>query len=106
MGNTPSAISRPAPTRICPGESPAAAASAAQDQLIPETGASFGGGGVLAHEPGDVVVRHPRRTMTSHGVEHRGRRFRAGVENGGVATEVLSRLAGDGQAPGFGAFPE
>ena len=38
--------------------------------------------------------------------EHRGRRFGAGVENGGVAAEVPGRLAGDGQAPGFGAFPE
>src|SRR6266581_4022445 len=60
----------------------------------------------LADEPGDVVVRHPRRTMIPHGVEHRGRRFRAGVEHRGVAAEVLGRLAGDGQAPGFGAFPE
>ena len=67
---------------------------------------SLGGGGVLADEPGDVVVRHPGRTMIPHGVEHRGRRFRAGVEHSGVAAEVLGRLAGDGQAPGFGALPE
>jgi len=66
----------------------------------------FGGGGVLADEPGNVVVRHPCRTMTSHGVEHRGRRFRAGVENGGVAAEVPGRLCRDGQATGLGAFPE
>jgi len=43
--------------------------------------------------------------MISDGAEHRGRRFRAWVEDGGVAAEVLGRLAADGQAPGFGAFP-
>jgi hypothetical protein len=72
-----------------------------------DVGASgFRGNGVLADEPGDVVIRHPCRTMTSHGVEHRGLRFRSGVENGDIAVEVPGCLAGDGQASGFGAFPE
>src|SRR6266436_8284815 len=66
---------------------------------------SFGGGGVLAHEPGDVVVRHPRRTMISHGVEHRGRRFRAGVENGGVAAEVGAVSLVMGRRLGLEPFP-
>jgi hypothetical protein len=66
----------------------------------------LGGGGVLADEPGDVVVGHLCRAMISHGVEQRCFRFRAGVEDGGVAVEVPGRLAGDGQAPGLGAFAE
>src|SRR5579863_6968949 len=64
-----------------------------------------GGSGVLADEPGDVVVGHPCPAMIPHGVEQRCLWFRAGVEDGGVAAEVPGRLAGDGQAPGFGAFP-
>src|SRR4030095_13150615 len=66
----------------------------------------LGSCGMLADEPGHVVVRHLCRTMTPHGVEHRCHGFRAGMENGGVTAEVPGRLAGDGQATGFGAFPE
>ena len=65
-----------------------------------------GGSGVLADEPGDVVVGYPCPAMIPHGVEQRCLWFRAGVEDGGVAAEVPGRLAGDGQATGLGAFPE